>query len=208
MNAPNPTKKQSPPTKAPQAPQASESEDIPVAAASTAILPSRKVRPCLHPTLATRIASSNDYIDARIRHFFSHPGLSEQRFLRLSEYNFLRAFVQNAQILALPADMMKDDDALSPWSIWNPYPAVAPCDLKPTETQLCFPHHPYLDVIASVGLRNNVLLAGMSEEVEERFCCSMHQGGFVVWGEQPWSAMCEFLASRPGIEGCMSADDV
>ena len=119
---------------------------------------------------------------------FAAPGLSEHRYISLMEYSVLRAFVQNAGLLAIDLNLFLDDDALSPWTISNPYPAVTPHDLNPTPLQLSTPHHPYLDMIALPSLRDNVLLAAMTEEQEDQLCYDMHCGFFTIWGSQPWNA--------------------
>ena len=102
----------------------------------------------------------------------------------------IRAFVQNANMLALGPELFMDDDALSPWTFSNPYPTLAPHTLSPTILQLSTPHHPYLDVIASPSFRDNVLLTLLTEEQEEQLCFEMHRTGFTVWGSQPWNSIC------------------
>lgn len=116
------------------------------------------------------------------------PGLSEHRFIRLTQYSVLRACVRNATILSLEPSLFATDDSCSPFTLSNPYPALAPHDLTPTPTQLCTPHHPYLDIIPLPSFRDNVLLAALDEAVEELLCWEIHTESFTVWGEQPWSA--------------------
>ena len=130
-----------------------------------------------------------DVNDNDIQSIFATPGLSEHRYISLMEYSVLRAFVQNAGLLAIDLNLFLDDDALSPWTVSNPYPAVTPHDLNPTPLQLSTPHHPYLDMIALPSLRDNVLLAAMTEEQEDQLCHDMHCGFFTIWGSQPWNAL-------------------
>ena len=116
-------------------------------------------------------------------------GLWEHCFISLTEYTLLRACVHNAVALSLSPDLFVDDESVSPWTLSNPYPALAPHDLSPTPTQLCTPHHPYLDVIALPTFRDNVLLACLEEGVEAQLCYELHLGSFIIWGSQPWNAM-------------------
>ena len=130
-----------------------------------------------------------DSIDLQVGAFFSTPGLSEHRFLCLTQYSLIRAFVQNANILAIEPSSLLNDDALSPWTLANPYPTVAPHDLAPTPVQLCTPHHPYLDIIAPRGLRDNILLTLLDDDLEEQLCYELHLSSFTIWGSQPWNEM-------------------
>lgn len=125
----------------------------------------------------------------QVQVFLAAPGLFEHRFIRLTQYSLLRAFVQNASILAIDADLLGDDESFSLWTLYNPYPALAPLDLSPTSTQLCTPHHPFLDIIVPPGFRDNVLLACLDEDAENQLCYDIHLDSFIVWGSQPWSAM-------------------
>ena len=130
-----------------------------------------------------------DDVDNKIQSIFTNPGLAEHLYINLIEYSVLRAFVQNAKMLALDAFLLADDYALSPWTTLNPYPAFAPHDLNPTPLQLSTPHHPYLDIIAPRSLRDNILLSNVTDEQEEQLCYEMHGGAFTIWGSQSWNAL-------------------
>ena len=116
------------------------------------------------------------------------PGLSEHRFIHLTQYSLLRAFVQNADIMVVDLTTFHDEDSLSPWSLTNPYPAIAPHSLTPTLLQLHRPHHPYLDIIAPPTLRDSILLANLSDEDDDELCNGIHTDSFIVWGSQPWNS--------------------
>ncbi|CAF9942153.1 MAG: hypothetical protein ALECFALPRED_009547 [Alectoria fallacina] len=124
-----------------------------------------------------------------IQAIFANPGLSEHRYISLMEYSVLRAFLQNASLLAIDPILFADDYALSPWTTSNPYPAFAAHDLSPTLLQLSTPHHPYLDMIAPPSLRNNILLSVMTDEQEDQLCYGMHSDSFTIWGSQPWNSL-------------------
>ena len=120
-------------------------------------------------------------------------GLYEHRFMCLSQYSMFRAYVQNASLMALDFALFADDESVSPWTIFNPFPepsAKLPYHLQPTDLQLRTYHHPYLDVIASPLLRDNILIATLSNEQEDQLCIDLHSNGSItVWGSQPWSSM-------------------
>ena len=132
-----------------------------------------------------------------IQGVLASPTLSEHRFLCLTQYSFLRAFVQNTHILSLDPIQMVEDDYLSPWTTLNPYPSSAlspsssfPRALTPTQVQLNTFHHPFMDVLASPSFRDNILVAGLSDEQEEQLCYDLHDGvSFYVWGSQSWNPM-------------------
>ena len=68
--------------------------------------------------------------------------------------------------------------------------ATFPHTLSPTQLQLRSYHHPYLDLIASPSLRDNILLAMLDDDQEDQLCYSFHGGDgddLKVWGSQPWS---------------------
>ena len=140
-----------------------------------------------------------DSTDDQIQVFRAQYGLWEHRFLALTQYSLLRAFIQNAGILAIDPALLADEDAFSPWTMSNPYPTLSPHDLSPTAMQLSTPHHPYLDIVAPSSFRDNVLLAGLEEAVEDQLCYELHFESFTVWGSQPWNAMgmlLKLLSSR------------
>ena len=130
----------------------------------------------------------SDSVDLQVAAFFATPGLCEHRFLCLTQYSLIRGLVENANILAIEPSSLVNDDALSPWTLANPSPTLAPHDLAPTPVQLCTPHHPYLDIIAPRGLRDNILLSFMDDNLEEQLCYELHLSSFTIWGSQPWNA--------------------
>lgn len=140
-------------------------------------------------TQVVTIAHHRESMDAKLRAYLELPGLAEHRFVCLMQYSLLRAFLQNSDILAIDPLLFADDDAISPWTLSHPYPALAPHTLSPTPVQLCTPHHPYLDVIAPPSLRDNILLARLDDEQDEQLCYEIHSNSFTVWGSQPWNSM-------------------
>ena len=142
------------------------------------------------------VAAQTAQIDPRIQSFLNHSGLAEHRYLQLQHYSLFRAMVRNADMLGLNPFLFYDDNALSPWTdsnpfaITEPYTTSKPHTLCPTPIQLSTPHHPYLDVIAVPTMRDNIILAGLSDDQEDDVCRDLHNDSFTVWGAQPWNAMC------------------
>ena len=136
-----------------------------------------------------KVGTETSDLDPYLRTYLALPGLAEHRYLQLPQYSLLRAFIRNADMLGLDPFLFSDDDALSPWTISNPYTPTRPHTLSPTPIQLCTPHHPYLDVIAIPSMRDNMIVAALSDEQEDEVCKDMHVDSFKVWGSQPWNAM-------------------
>ncbi|KAL9014924.1 MAG: hypothetical protein Q9173_000429 [Seirophora scorigena] len=127
--------------------------------------------------------------DLPLDEFREHSALTEHQFLVLSEFSVARAFVNNATMLAIDAAVLADDEGLSPWTIMNPFfaPETFPRSLGPTPLQLETYHHPFIDLIAPPGLRDNILVARLEDAQEDDLCRSIHHDGLRVWGGQPWS---------------------
>ncbi|KAL9127324.1 MAG: hypothetical protein Q9175_007757 [Cornicularia normoerica] len=150
---------------------------------------SREVLEVLCTTSSSSSPLIEDDVVNTIQSIFATPGLAEHHYISLMEYSVLRAFVQNASLLRIDLFVLANDDALSPWTTSNPYPAFAQHDLTPTPLQLSTPHHPYVDIIAPPSLRDNILLSIMTNEQEDQLCYEMHCGSFTIWGSQPWNAL-------------------
>ncbi|KAL2049710.1 hypothetical protein ABVK25_010051 [Lepraria finkii] len=133
---------------------------------------------------SSRIQHGN--LDDEVESFLATTGLHEHRFICLSQYSLLRAILQNAKLLALDFALLADDESLSPCTLMNPYPIIAPQDLNPTPLQLCTPHHPYVDIIPSPAFRDNILLLLVNNPLEDQFCNELHCDSFTIWGSQPW----------------------
>ena len=137
----------------------------------------------------SKTATNAEDLDRKLRSYLALPGLTEHEFLPLMQYSLMRAFIKNATVLGLDLFLFADDDSLSPWTFENPCLASGPTSLSPTPIQMGTPHHPYLDILALPSMRDNILLANMTDEQEEQFCVQVHEDSFTVWGSQPWNAM-------------------
>ena len=120
-------------------------------------------------------------------------GLCEHRLICLKQYSVFRAYTQNATFLGLDFALFAEDEAVSPLTLINPnpqLPTMLPHTLSPTNLQLRTLHHPYLDVIASPSLRDNILIATLSGQQEDQLCIDLHtNGSIMVWGNHPWSSL-------------------
>lgn len=138
------------------------------------------------------LAPKQDSVGACL-HDFAATGLHEHRFICLAQYSMFRAFTHNASILGLEFALFADDNSVSPLSFSDPpvnIPMGVPHTLKPTSLQLRTSHHPYLDIIASPSLRDNILVANLSDEQDEQLCMDLHaDGSITIWGSQPWSSI-------------------
>ncbi len=151
--------------------------------------------PSMVPAASTSVVSQCPDKGSLSAHLYNATiaGLYEHQFMCLSQYSMFRAYVQNASLMELAFELFANDESVSPWTIYNPFPepsANLPYHLHPTDLQLRTYHHPYLDVIASPFLRDNILIATLSEEQEDQLCMDLHSNGSItVWGSQPWSSM-------------------
>lgn len=141
-------------------------------------------------TLSQNEPVTNHLYDLPVEQFLESSALSEHRFLYLSEYSVQRAYVCNAMMLAIDAKLLANDEGLSPWTVMHPFQAPSesfPRSLSPTQLQLRTYHHPFLDLLASSGLRDNIILAMLDGDQEDQLCHSFHSDSLRVWGAQPWS---------------------
>lgn len=155
----------------------------------------------------SQVAVSSDYVPVtasgnlnlrdQMGNYVALPGLAEHRHIHLPHYSLYRAMTRNAEVLGFDPFLIHDDDALSPWTASDSLSIPGRHNLHPTPTQLCTPHHPYLDVIAIPSLRDNIIVATLSESQEDEICYDIHQNSISVWGSQPWNAMCKFCKVKP-----------
>jgi len=115
--------------------------------------------------------------------------------IHLIQFNFTKALIENIKIFGLTSNDM-DDDALSPFNTEGPrkhdFHAFLPDSLRPTSIQFSTPHHPWLDLLPSAQMRDNLISAGESYD-ETRLCLDMkgcgrirsERSGIIIWRE-PW----------------------
>lgn len=126
--------------------------------------------------------------------------------LPLKRVNFLRALHANIDVLGYSAAEMHDD-ALSQFGTAGPVKpaplrdvALLPPALRPSPVQRQIPHHPWLDLLPVVRMRENLILAGESYD-DVRLCrdlCgygadssrkrpgdALGETGVIIWRD-PW----------------------
>ncbi|KAK9341868.1 hypothetical protein V1522DRAFT_359117, partial [Lipomyces starkeyi] len=139
--------------------------------------------------------------------------------LTLVKFNVFRALVNNNFAMGFTMEWL-NDNAESPFSsisheVHDIY--HLPPTLRPTLLQRTVPHHPWIDLLPSPTLRDNILRAGVDFDDTElcfdlvEFCslaAGSEQRGLIVWGGDPcnpysWEVS-EGFASKWGwvIHGC------
>ncbi|KAL2834687.1 hypothetical protein BJY01DRAFT_239078 [Aspergillus pseudoustus] len=95
------------------------------------------------------------------------------------QFNFIKALVQNMQVLGLTSELLHDD-AISPFNLTGPWqcdidPALL-VSLRPTTIQRTVVHHPWLDLLPIPEMRDNLISAGESCD-EIQLCLDMKGHG-------------------------------
>jgi hypothetical protein len=137
--------------------------------------------------LAKRYQQLND-IRKRALHSIAHQVTSPSATLCISQYNILRAMCANAKVLGLTMELLNEDIA-SQFNIIGQSTFHLPASLLPSESQKEIVHHPWVDIIPILSLREALLIR---EDVceEDEFCgdlygvcASTNEVGLRVWGE-------------------------
>ncbi|SCO88887.1 uncharacterized protein FRV6_13015 [Fusarium oxysporum] len=132
----------------------------------------------------------------------------------LSQFNFSRALMLNAEVFGLSDDHMHDD-ACSLFVVAGPWPVsvninteTLPHGLRPTSLQYRTEHHPWIDLLPVAQLRDNILERSVDTYDEAGLCRAFTgrghgQGtGVIVWREpwdpSGWEVTAEFARSWAG----------
>lgn len=151
------------------------------------------------------------HIEALLHAEFLAPSPRTDLLLTLKRVNFLRALHANIDVLGYSAAEMHDD-ALSQFGTAGPVKprvrdfSLLPPALQPSSIQKEIPHHPWLDLLPIVRMRENLILAGESyddvrlcrdlcgygtqiQSQNQRQSQSLNQGsgetGVIIWRD-PW----------------------
>ncbi|KAJ5620480.1 hypothetical protein N7510_004464 [Penicillium lagena] len=113
---------------------------------------------------------------------------SANLLLSVTQFNVVRAMYSNATSLGLTADLLGEDIA-SQFNIVGPLALPLPPSLQPTSHQKKIIHHPWIDLIPMVSLRD-VLLGSMYRYDEDELCGDLfglcgtsREVGLFIWGE-------------------------
>ncbi|OQE40819.1 hypothetical protein PENCOP_c005G01161 [Penicillium coprophilum] len=122
---------------------------------------------------------------ARTLHMIENPVLSLNPTLHTC---VIRAMLVNASLMGLTIELLEEDLA-SQFNLVGPSTLHLPPSLYPSQKQRKIIHHPWIDLIPMLSLRE-ALLARTDEIDEDEICCDFYQArdssqevGLRVWGE-------------------------
>lgn len=117
-----------------------------------------------------------------------NPVLFPTLSLSATKYNLFNAFFSNAQLMGLTLDLLNDDLA-SQFNLVGPSSLHLPPPLWPSKSQKEIIHHPWIDLIPMLSLREGIL-ARVDTMDEDQACEDLYGGcitpdeaGLQVWGE-------------------------
>jgi hypothetical protein len=117
-----------------------------------------------------------------------NPVLSPSLTFCLTQYNTIRAMFFNANLMGLTLDLL-DEDLASQFNIDSSTMTHLPASLCPSQKQRNIIHHPWVDLIPMLSLREALL--DRAEVIDEDelcgdlygACVSSEEVGLRVWGE-------------------------
>jgi hypothetical protein len=128
-------------------------------------------------------------LHAKALHMMQRPVLSPNPTFYIFQYNILRAMLFNAHLMGLTLDLLNEDLA-SQFNLVGPSTSAThlPASLCPSPKQKKIIHHPWIDLIPVLSLRE-ALLARADVLDEDELCsdfyggCASQEVGLCVWGE-------------------------
>jgi hypothetical protein len=176
-------------------PTSQESGQISLASSTTAI-------PTSAEDEGSRVCNTNieaiqnlveEYANAAYRDYILGLPLVS-RLLTLVQFNVFRAFLNNTSTIGFTLEWL-DGDAISPFGDpgYSYLNATCPANMLPTQLQLTISHHPWVDLLPSPVMRDNILLALENDWDDTNLCKDLvefsqepkEMTGFIIWGE-PW----------------------
>ncbi|KAF7550951.1 hypothetical protein G7Z17_g5360 [Cylindrodendrum hubeiense] len=132
---------------------------------------------------------------------FAHPHLPDPQMntIHVLHSSFYAAILANSAAIRLLNQEVLKEEGLSPYSIDHEtgykkdellvararFDVFIPLDLRPTDSQLLQPHHPYLDVIPFATFRQRAVSALATDPPlfdEYEMCADMDGEGLICWG--------------------------
>lgn len=117
-----------------------------------------------------------------------NPTLTPNPSFGHTQYNVFTAMFTNARLLGLTLDLLNEDLA-SQFNLVGPSSLHLPPSLWPSKSQRKIIHHPWIDLIPMLSLRDS-LLARMEILDEDELCGDLYgaslspaESGLRVWGE-------------------------
>ncbi|CAG8887033.1 unnamed protein product [Penicillium egyptiacum] len=131
-----------------------------------------------------------DNLHAKALHMMGKPALSQNLTFHISQYNILRAMLINADLMGLTFDLLNEDLA-SQFNLVGPSMSAIhlPASLCPSQKQKKIIHHPWIDLIPMLSLREALLARADVLDEDELCgdlygaCASSQEVGLCVWGE-------------------------
>jgi len=119
-------------------------------------------------------------------HMIQHRALSRNPTFYAAQCNIIGAMLINANLMGLTIDLLHEDLA-SQFNLVGPSTLHLPPSLHPSQKQRKIIHHPWIDVIPVLSLRE-AILARTDEIDEDELCCDFYESeleevGLRVWGE-------------------------
>jgi hypothetical protein len=129
------------------------------------------------------------WLRAKALHMMENPVLTPNPTFCISQYNILRAILFNAELMGLTLDLLNEDLA-SQFNLVGPSTSAThlPASLCPSPKQKEIIHHPWIDLIPMLSLRE-ALLSRADVLDEDEVCsdlyggCASQEVGLCVWGE-------------------------
>ncbi|KAJ5135726.1 uncharacterized protein N7515_005004 [Penicillium bovifimosum] len=142
---------------------------------------------CLNHLTPTQRRQYIAYLQALAAHMLETPVISPTLTFCLTQYNSLRAMGLNASLMGLTLEIL-DEDLASQFNIDGFIMTHLPASLLPSPKQRKILHHPWVDLLPMVSLREALLdREGILDE--DQVCedlygtCLSSEVGLRVWGE-------------------------
>ncbi|CAG8054989.1 unnamed protein product [Penicillium salamii] len=128
-------------------------------------------------------------LNMRALYKLQNPTLTPGPSFRVTQYNLLIATFTNAKLMGLTFDLLNEDLA-SQFNLVGPSSLHLPPSLWPSKSQRKIIHHPWIDLIPILSLRESIL-SRMDTLDEDEACGDLYgmcaspssETGLRVWGE-------------------------
>jgi hypothetical protein len=124
---------------------------------------------------------------AQVAHMINNPTLTPNISFSTPQLNVITAMCTNATLMGLTIDLLNDDLA-SQFNLVGPSSLHLPPSLWPSKSQRKIIHHPWIDLIPMLSMRES-LLSRMDTVDEDELCGDLYgapqsdETGLRVWGE-------------------------
>jgi hypothetical protein len=153
---------------------------------------------CIRNARPSEIANAMEAFEIRARFFYAMGLPRGDQLLTLVQFNVLRALFSNTKALGFGLEWL-EPDSQSPFLTNTSrgeysHSSITAVDLRPSELQRKVIHHPWIDLLPDVTMRDNILRAADAYD-EDDLCndlvdfdgVSHEKTGLIVW-DKPWTA--------------------